>query len=92
MGKTTFAGFVKGYLLVPFLLKVRKFIFCGVKTLNHVGTKTIKTDRIILRKYEMKDAEDIFSNWVTDCEVSIFWGWNPHENIEETKSLLGRLD
>ena len=54
----------------------------------HIGTQTIETDRLLLRKYEITDAEDMFRNWVTDPEVSRFFGWKPHENIEETKSLL----
>ena len=54
----------------------------------HLGTKTIETDRLILRKHELSDADDMFQNWVTDPEVSRFWGWQPHKNIEETKSLL----
>src|SRR5512136_1544011 len=58
--------------------------------LNHVGTQTIETNRVVLRKYRMNDAEDMFRNWVTDPEVSRFWGWEPHKNIEETKSLLSR--
>ncbi len=56
--------------------------------MNHVGTQTIETQRLILRAYRMTDAEDMFRNWVTDPEVSRFWGWKPHENIDETKSLL----
>ena len=56
--------------------------------INHSGTQTIKTNRLILRKYELTDADDMFCNWVTDPEVSRFWGWRPHKNIDETKSLL----
>lgn len=54
----------------------------------HIGTQTIETDRLLLRKYKITDADDIYSNWVRDLEVSRFWAWKPHENIEETKSLL----
>lgn len=36
----------------------------------------------------MRDAEAMVANWVTDAEVTRFWGWQPHENIEETKRLL----
>jgi len=36
----------------------------------------------------MSDAEDIFRNWVTDPEVSRFWGWEPHKHIGETRKLL----
>ena len=56
--------------------------------MKHIGTQTIETDRLLLRRYEMTDADDMFRNWVTDPEVSRFWGWKPHENIERTKSLL----
>lgn len=56
--------------------------------LNHVGTQTIESARLILRRYGNNDATDMFCNWVTDPEVSKFWGWKPHENIEETESLL----
>lgn len=30
----------------------------------------------------------MYKNWVTDPEVSRFWGWEPHKNIEETKTVL----
>lgn len=56
--------------------------------INHLGTKTLETNRLVLRKHEFKDADDMFHNWVTDPEVSRFWGWQPHESIDQTKSLL----
>ena len=56
--------------------------------LNHLGTQKVETDRLILRQYQLTDADDMFRNWVADSEVSRFWGWEPHGNIEETKSLL----
>jgi len=58
--------------------------------MNHKGTQHIETKRLLLRKYEMTDAEAMHHNWITDAEVSRFWGWEPHKNIEETKSLLQR--
>lgn len=58
--------------------------------LNHVGTQQLETDRLILRRHEITDAGDIFRNWVTDPEVSRFWGWEPHKDIEETKSILAQ--
>lgn len=56
--------------------------------LNHVGTQQIETNRLILRRHEMTDADDMFRNWVTDTEVCRFWQWKPHKNIDETKVLL----
>ena len=60
----------------------------GGVTINHVGTKQIETSRIILRRYKMDDAGDMYANWVTDPAVSRFWSWKPHKDIEETKELL----
>lgn len=42
--------------------------------MKHIGTQTIETDRLLLRKYEMTDVDDMFRNWVTDPEASRFWG------------------
>ena len=53
--------------------------------MNHVGTESIETDRLVLRKFEMTDAEDIFDNWASDPEVFRFWSWEPHKGIEETQ-------
>ncbi|MDF2589167.1 MAG: N-acetyltransferase [Anaerocolumna sp.] len=56
--------------------------------MKHIGTQTLETDRLLLRKYEITDVFDMYRNWVADPEVSRFWGWKPHKNIEETKLLL----
>lgn len=56
--------------------------------MQHIGTKQLETERLILRRYRMEDADDMFANWVTDPEVVRFWDWKPHQDIAETKSLL----
>ena len=56
--------------------------------LNHKGTQTIETPRLVLRKAEMADAEPMFRNWAADPEVTRFLTWPPHENVEVTQSLL----
>lgn len=56
--------------------------------INHIGTQTLNTDRLILRRFNYSDSSDIFRNWAADPAVSRFWGWKPHESIEETQSFL----
>lgn len=56
--------------------------------MRHLGTATLKTGRLILRPYRLSDAEDMYQNWVTDAEVTRFWGWAPHTDIGETRALL----
>ena len=55
---------------------------------SHKGTQTLETERLILRKYRLDDADDMFANWVTDRDVTRFWGWKPHDSIHETRELL----
>lgn len=56
--------------------------------MRHRGTQTLETERLILRRHEPSDAEDIFANWASDPVAARFWSWEPHRDIDETKSLL----
>ena len=49
---------------------------------------TLETDRLILRPFELDDAESMFNNWASDEEVTKYLTWNTHKSIEETKSVL----
>ena len=50
----------------------------------HKGTKTIETDRLILRQFTMEDAEPMFRNWASDDEVTRHLTWPTHESVEIT--------
>ena len=56
--------------------------------MTHLGTKTIETDRLCLRKLSVNDAEAMYKNWASDSEVTKYLTWPPHESIETTKKLL----
>ena len=56
--------------------------------MKHNGTQTLITQRLKLRKFTLKDADDMFNNWANDSRVSKYVKWTPHENIENTKKLL----
>lgn len=58
------------------------------KTVNKTGTRTIETERLILRKFKIEDAGDMFNNWASDPEVTKYLTWPGHPNVELTKSLL----
>jgi ribosomal-protein-alanine N-acetyltransferase len=49
---------------------------------------TLETDRLILRPFELDDAESMFNNWANDEEVTKYLTWNTHKSIEETKQVL----
>lgn len=52
--------------------------------------KTIETERLILRKFKITDAEDMYNNWgkIKDCNK--YLPWKTHENIEETKDIINK--
>ena len=56
--------------------------------MKHLGTKTIETPRLILRKFTLADAEQMYENWASDPEVAAFLTWTAHKNSEETKAIL----
>ena len=54
-----------------------------------IEMKDLETKRYILRKPEMKDAEEIYEKWGTDKEKTAeYRDYNTHKNIIETKALL----
>jgi len=56
--------------------------------LNHKGTQTIETDRLILRKAIREDAEPMFRNWASDPEVTRFLTWPTYETVETAYPIL----
>ncbi len=56
--------------------------------MNHQGTATIQTDRLILRQLTLDDVQAAFRNWTNDPKVTEFLAWLPHGNIEVTKSVF----
>jgi len=60
-----------------------------MRTMNHLGTKVLEDDRLILRRFRMDDAQAMFENWCGDPEVTKFLMWPPHESAETSKKVLG---
>ena len=49
---------------------------------------TLETKRLILRPFKIEDAQEMFSGWASDPEVTKYLAWNTHKDIEETKKIL----
>ena len=56
--------------------------------MNHNGTKVIETENLILRKFEMSDAEAVYKNWASDSEVTKFLTWGPMKSVDASEVVL----
>lgn len=52
--------------------------------MKDVGTLTIETQRLYLRKLTMNDAPFIYKNWANDPLVVKYLTWNVHKSIEDS--------
>lgn len=56
--------------------------------LNHKGTKELRTERLILRKYKSDDYINMFKNYAADERVTKFLTWEPYEKAEDIIEFL----
>ncbi len=50
--------------------------------------KTLHTNRLILRPFQVNDAGAMYKNWTTDERVAKYCRWHPHKSISETETYL----
>lgn len=50
--------------------------------------KTLKTERLILRKVKIDDYKTIYDTWTSDFEVSMYVSWYVHKSPRVTKKLV----
>ena len=56
--------------------------------IRKTGTQTIGTRRLLLRRFRIEDAGDMYENWASDPEVTRFLTWQPHADVGVTRALL----
>ena len=56
--------------------------------MEHKGTVTLQTSRLVLRRFSAEDAEAAYRNWTSDDKVTEFLRWPTHRNIDVTKKVL----
>ena len=56
--------------------------------MEHKGTKTIETERLVLRPFKADDAEPMYRNWASDPEVTKYLTWPTHRSTEESKQVI----
>ena len=56
--------------------------------MKHLGTIELETDRLILRRFTLDDAMDMYRNWASDPEVTKFLTWKTYESPETADTIL----
>ena len=56
--------------------------------LTHIGTKEIKTKRLLLRRFKPEDAEAMFNTWANDERVTRYLTWTPHGTLDVTEYII----
>ena len=56
--------------------------------LKELGTQRIETERLILRKFVIEDAEGMFNNWASDTETCKMLSWDAYKNKEEAFLII----
>lgn len=56
--------------------------------MRHCGTQSIETERLILRRFTIDDAEAMYKNWASDPDVTKYLTWSPHSGIDASKAVL----
>lgn len=56
--------------------------------MKHLGTVTLETQRLILRRFVPEDAEAMYRNWASDPEVTKFLTWPAHSSPEVSRMIL----
>ena len=51
------------------------------------GSDVLMTQRLILRRWNQKDAEDLYS-YACDPDVGPIAGWPPHKSIDESRAVI----
>jgi len=46
--------------------------------MEHLGTRKLETERLILRQFTVNDIEKIFNNWASDDDVTKYLTWLSH--------------
>lgn len=56
--------------------------------MTHKGTLPLTTERLLLRRFAIDDADAMYANWARDPEVSQYLFWDAHPDTQVTRAVL----
>ena len=54
----------------------------------HCGTQIIETERLLLRRFTVNDADAVYGNWASDPDVTKFLTWPVHSSVDVSRAVL----
>ncbi|MDF2479095.1 MAG: hypothetical protein K0S24_4578 [Sphingobacterium sp.] len=59
--------------------------------MKHMGTKALEKNRLILRCFNIDDAQAMFDNWASNVEVTKYLTWPAHKDVSVSKAYIESL-
>lgn len=56
--------------------------------MKHCGTVILETERLLLRRFELSDAQALYDNWASDPKVTKYLMWPTHQNVEVSERVV----
>ncbi len=56
--------------------------------MKHIGTEYLETQRLVLRRFTLEDAEAMYKNWASDIVVTKYLTWPTHEEVAVSRRVL----
>lgn len=56
--------------------------------MKHLGTEYLETQRLVLRRFTLEDAEAMFQNWASDTDVTKYLTWPAHKDAGISRMVL----
>ncbi len=56
--------------------------------MEHKRTTELESDRLLLRKFKVDDAESMYRNWASDPEVTKYLTWQAYEDVSVAVETL----
>lgn len=57
---------------------------------KHIGTQTIETERLVLRKFINEDVDDMHKNWASNPKIQLEYGEPVYSSKKQVQELLDK--
>ena len=59
-----------------------------MREMTHRGTAELSTERLLLRRFSLRDAQPAFENWLSEEKVTRFLTFEPYKSVREVRKIL----